>query len=132
MSYLLDTHILIWSRLAPDKLSKTQQTIIASDHEQKLISTATIWEIGLKFGLGKLELGGHTPEEFLRTSVELGYQIVAPRPEDFASFYRLPTASGHKDPFDRMLVWQAIQNGLTLLSHDPKLSTYQADGLKVA
>lgn len=129
--YLLDTHTLLWSRLEPSKLTNLHQEIICSRDEQKLISTISIWEVSLKYSLGKLELGGHTPEEFLSTAKEIGFQIMAPMPEYFASFYRLKPIPGHKDPFDRMLIWQAIQSNLTLLSSDTDFPKYKPEGLRL-
>ncbi len=57
---------------------------------------------------------------------------MSPEPEQFASFHQLPVVFGHKDPFDRMLIWQAIQSGMTFLSQDSKLSEYYIHGLKLA
>ncbi len=132
MKYLLDTHVLLWYRLDPRRVSDRHQAIIGSRDDLKLISSLSIWEISLKFSLGKLDLGGHTPEEFLAGALELGFQIVSPEPEQFASFHQLPTVIGHKDPFDRMLIWQAIQSDMTFLSQDGKLSEYGIHGLKLA
>ena len=129
MSYLLDTHILLWSRLDPSKLTPAHQTILRDTTAQKLISSLSIWEISLKFSLGKLTLGGHTPEEFLDSARKLGFQLVEPTPDHFASFHRLPKVLTHKDPFDRMLIWQAIQDKLTLLSSDKLLPEYKLHGL---
>ena len=129
--YLLDTHILLWSRLEPTKLSKSHQAIISSHDEQKFISIISIWEISLKYSLGKLELGGHTPEEFLHTAQEIGFQLTTPEPEYFASYYQLKSIQGHKDPFDRMLIWQAIHESMTLISSDSALPKYKPEGLKL-
>src|SRR5580698_1276976 len=101
--YLLDTHILIWSLLDPARLTRPHQDILRNTEVRKLISGISIWEISLKFQLGKLDLGGHTPEEFLVAAMDLGFQVVSPGPEIFASFYRLKLTQTHKDPFDRML-----------------------------
>jgi PIN domain nuclease of toxin-antitoxin system len=129
MKYLLDTHTLLWARLSPDKLKKTQKAIIESSEEEKFISSITAWEISLKFSLGKLDLGGHTPDEFIGGIYKLGIQIITPTAEQYVTYYLLPKMDMHKDPFDRMLIWQAIQNNLTLLSSDRKLSGYKIHGL---
>lgn len=128
MSYLLDTHILLWSRLEPKKLSNSHKKIINSN-EQKFISPISIWEISLKFSLGKLNLGGHNPEEFLDSALQLGFQIAVPEVEQFASFHNLPKVSKHQDPFDRMIIWQATQSNLILLSHDNQMPKYKIHGL---
>ena len=131
MSYLLDTHILLWARLEPNKLSNIHKVILQSPVDQKFISTVTIWEISLKFSLGKLDLGNHSPEEFMESAYNLGFQVLSPSPEQFASFHLLPQTLRHKDPFDRMLIWQAINSKLTLLSNDQKLASYKLHGLAI-
>jgi PIN domain nuclease of toxin-antitoxin system len=130
--FLLDTHTLLWSRLDPAKLNQAHKDILGDTSAQKFISTISIWEISLKFALSKLELGGHTPEEFLSTAKELGFSVVSPESEVYASFYRLKPIIDHKDPFDRLLIWQAINSNLTLLSYDQKLSQYRPQGLRLA
>lgn len=131
MSYLLDTHILLWARLEPGKLSTSHRNILSSN-EQKFISTVSIWEISLKFSLGKLTLGGHNPVEFLDSALVLGFQIATPEPEQFASFHNLPKMITHKDPFDRMIIWQAIQGKFTLISRDHELPNYRIHGLQLS
>lgn len=129
MKYLLDTHTLLWYRLEPNKLSEVHRLAISASDKQKYISTISIWEISLKFGLGKLGLNGHTPEEFVTSAVDIGFQIIQPEVGNFASFHRLPNVLKHKDPFDRMLIWQALNQDLVLLSHDTKMATYKIHGL---
>jgi len=131
MKYLLDTHTLLWARLSPEKLKKTQKAIIESPEEEKFISPITAWEISLKFSLGKLDLVGHTPDEFIAGIYKLGIKIITPTPEQYVTYYLLPKMDKHKDPFDRMIIWQAIQDGLTLLSSDGQLSNYKIHGLKL-
>src|SRR5580704_12488596 len=118
--YLLDTHTLLWARLEPTKLTSKHRDILRSPTSKKYISSISIWEISLKFALGKLDLGGHTLDEFLATALTLGFQVASPEPSHFASFYRLQPFEGHRDSFDRMLVWQAIQSRATLMSYDKK------------
>ncbi len=114
MNYLLDTHILLWLRFNPEKLSKNQRAAIEAVDEEKLISSITAWEISLKFSLGKLDLGDHTPEEFISGIYKLGIKIITPTPEQYATYYLLPKIDGHKDPFDRIIIWHAIQSGRRL------------------
>lgn len=132
MNYLIDTHILLWARLHPEKLSSAHRDILQSPSGKKCISTISIWEISLKFSIGKLSLGTHTPEDFIQTAKQAGYHILEPTPECLASFYRLPQELKHKDPFDRMLIWQAIHDKYTLLSSDNKMPSYRTHGLKLA
>jgi PIN domain nuclease of toxin-antitoxin system len=131
MRYLLDTHILLWVRLSPEKLSKNQKIIIESSEDEKFISSISIWEISLKFSLGKLNLGDHTPSEFIGGIEALGIKHITPSPDQYASYYLLPRLDKHKDPFDRMIIWHAMQSGLTLISNDKQLSQYKLHGLEV-
>ena len=127
--YLADTHILIWALNHPKKLSRSVCHIIKNENLEVYYSLISLWEISIKYGLGKLDLCGHTPEEFL---VELDNSFFTHAPvsnEIIASSYRLPHL--HSDPFDRMLFWQAICEDLVLLSADPASNKYKARGLKV-
>jgi PIN domain nuclease of toxin-antitoxin system len=130
--YLLDTHTLLWVRLDPERLTAAHRKILRNLNTRKLISVISMWEMSLRFGLGKLDLDGHTLEEFFDGAQELGLQTVSPEPETFASFYRLEAVPAHKDPFDRMLIWQAIRTGLPLLSYDRTFPAYKPEGLRLA
>ncbi len=132
MSYLLDTHVLIWFRLESKRISADHRAILNDQAQVKCISSITIWEISLKYALGKLNLGGQSPEMFFESALALGFQLAEPTPQQFASFHNLPAMPGHKGPFDRMLIWQAMQSKMTLLSSDTKLHDYQINGLKLA
>jgi PIN domain nuclease of toxin-antitoxin system len=131
VSYLLDTHILLWSLFDPKKLPVTAAAAITEGEFRKYISTVSIWEISLKYAIGKLELQDCTPEDILDECLRLGYRVLEQNLQDFSSFYKLPKLSNHKDPFDRMLIWQAICHDLVLLSHDDKMPDYRAHGLKL-
>jgi PIN domain nuclease of toxin-antitoxin system len=131
MKYLLDTHTLLWVRFSPNKLKKTQKEAIESPDEEKFISCITAWEISLKYSLGKLDLGGHTPDEFIAGIHELGIKIITPTPEQYATYYLLPRIDEHKDPFDRMIIWHALQSGLALISSDTHFPQYKPHGLEL-
>lgn len=132
MSYLLDTHILLWSLFDPKKLPAAATVAITDGEHKKYISAVSIWEISLKYAIGKLDLQDYTSEDVLNECVRLGYRVLEQNLQDFASFYKLPKLSDHKDPFDRMLIWQAIRHDLILLSHDDKMPGYRAHGLRLA
>jgi PIN domain nuclease of toxin-antitoxin system len=87
MNYLLDTHILLWARLDQKRLTPEQKTVIVSRDEQKFISAVTVWEISLKYALGKLELGGLTPDEFIAGSYKLGIGAITPTTEQYSQSY---------------------------------------------
>ena len=88
------------------------------------------WEISLKYNLGKLELVNSVPEDLPDMAERSGFAILNIDVQDAASFHRLPKDI-HKDPFDRLLIWQAIRNNLTIISKDVRFKEYRASGLNV-
>ena len=130
MSYLLDTHTFLWGVFSPDKLSTTARKTITSADHQICISTISFWEISLKYALGKIELENCAPEDLPNIAVDMGIAIAHPTAEETASSYQLPKL-GHKDPFDRLIVWQAIKQSHVLLSKDSQLDEYKSFGLKL-
>lgn len=131
MTYLIDTHYLIWSLIDPDKIEPSVQKILLDPSAVKLVSQISFWEITLKYSLGKLELNNITPEILLKTALEAGYQQLKITSEDLVSSHRLPMHIKHKDPFDRMLIWQCIRHGLTFLTVDKRVVDYVQYGLKL-
>ena len=132
MNYLVDTHCLIWSLLDPQKLASSHRAVLVDATSPKFVSKISYWEIALKFGLGKLQLKGISPERLLKVAKESGYEIFDITEDDFATSYRLPASKVHKDPFDRLLVWQCIRNDLVFVSDDKRLKEYVKHGLKLA
>jgi PIN domain nuclease of toxin-antitoxin system len=132
MNYLVDTHYLIWSLLDPDKLHPAYREVLLDTATIKFVSKISYWEIALKYSLGKLHLKGITPEGLLEVAVEAGFGVHGVSAEDLASSYRLPASTGHRDPFDRLLVWQCIRNSLVFVSADAKVKEYTKHGLKLA
>lgn len=119
MRLLLDTHVLLWAVLNDPRLTGAQAQAI-SDGELYL-SAASVWEIGIKRAIGKLDV----PDVLLDIAVDAGCR---PLP---ISWTHAEEAAGlplhHTDPFDRMLIAQARCEGLHLASSDSKLSAYDVD-----
>ena len=130
MSYLLDSHTLIWAITEPAKLSSKVRGILEQRDNSILVSSVSFWEISLKFALGKLDLQGIMPQQLSELAKETGFELIALFAEEAATYNQLD-ATWHRDPFDRMLIWQAIQNKLTIISHDKHFANYQSVGLKV-
>ncbi len=130
MKYLLDTHAFLWAVFSPEKLSVNANLLIKDGENLLFLSTISFWEISLKYGLGKLELTGCVPEELPEVASAMQLELLHPSPEELSSFHRLPRVA-HKDPFDRLIIWQTLQNKLHLVSKDQRLSEYQPLGLKV-
>lgn len=119
MRLLLDTHVLLWALAGERRLSvRTRRAIEAAD--QVMVSAAAVWEIAIKHALGKLRIDGDVALEAQRS----GYLPLAVTVEHASAVGRLP--QHHRDPFDRMLVAQALVEGLTLVTADPRLAAYPA------
>ncbi|MEP7144739.1 MAG: type II toxin-antitoxin system VapC family toxin [Ferruginibacter sp.] len=130
MKYLLDTHILIWAILSPDKLSKKVTDILVDPENTILVSSLSLWEISLKYSSGKLQLKNILPDDFIKISQDTGFTFIDLSPQNAATFYLL-SGEYHKDPFDRMLIWQALKNNLVFISDDKEVKKYITNGLKV-
>ncbi|MEO6285911.1 MAG: type II toxin-antitoxin system VapC family toxin [Dyadobacter sp.] len=129
MKYLLDTHALIWALTETGKLSKTVKNILVKSDDQVIVSTISFWEISLKYSLGKLDLGGLLPDQFPDACLDTGFEILNLEMDTSSTYHQLK--AHHKDPFDRMLIWQAISNRYTLISDDDNIKNYTSEGLKV-
>ncbi len=121
MRLLLDTHALIWHRNGSDSLSKTARNIISDNSNQLFISIATVWEMSIKVGLGKLKLA-RPIAELLEIYYDAGTEILAITPEHAIAVGNLPLY--HRDPFDRMLIAQAQEENLTIITHDEIFADY--------
>jgi PIN domain nuclease of toxin-antitoxin system len=130
MRYLLDTHAFLWAALAPSQLSRRARAAIEDAQNSIGVSTVTFWEISLKFALGKLELEGVLPDELPAVAGEMDLAIEPLGAEDAATYHRL-ARTAHKDPFDRLIVWQCLRRQWTLISADRELEAYQALGLEL-
>jgi PIN domain nuclease of toxin-antitoxin system len=115
---LLDTHLIIWALSEPDKLSNEAKDLI-NNAEQIFVSSASIWEMAIKSSLGKLEADLKAITAELN---RLGVLELAISWQHSQQVKLLP--HHHRDPFDRLIVSQAICEPLILLTHDKILSKY--------
>lgn len=130
MKYLLDTHALIWAVTKPQKLSSTVKAILEDTTNDVAVSAISFWEISLKYSIQKLTLEGLTPEDFPKAAIETGFRLFDLNGITAGSYHQL-SAAYHRDPFDRMLIWQAIQNSFQLISKDSTVKKYKSEGLQV-
>jgi PIN domain nuclease of toxin-antitoxin system len=130
MIYLLDTHYLLWAIADPGKISRNIKGIITDPAHRILVSTISFWEAALKSSLGKLDMSGFSPEDLPDTCLEMGFEILQLSSHDCSSYHNLK-AVHHKDPFDRMLIWQAIRHNYILISVDNNVKKYKSEGLKI-
>lgn len=122
MILLLDTHAFLWFVLDDPKLSATARASISDPLSRVLISPASYWEIAIKISLGKYALPGSFAS-FMREQLrENDFEILPILPEHTASLVALPFH--HRDPFDRLLIAQAMSEGVRLVSGDAALDAY--------
>jgi PIN domain nuclease of toxin-antitoxin system len=122
---LLDTHAFLWWIFDKPEVSSRAREIIADGRNELLFSAASGWEIAIKAGLGKLEVPGDL-ERFL--TGQLSRNAIETLPVYLSHALHTYTLPGHhRDPFDRLLVSQALLEGLPVLSADSQISRYSVE-----
>lgn len=124
MKYLLDTHTLIWFLQGDPSLSSNAAKAIENENNQKYVSIASLWEMGIKHSLGKLEL--KKPFDFFL--VELSRTNIQILPIEPIHTLRLSQLEFfHRDPFDRMIISQSLEENLIVIGRDPSFTLYGID-----
>jgi PIN domain nuclease of toxin-antitoxin system len=129
MKLLLDTHTLLWSIGKTAELSEKAIREIKNTHNEILVSAVSLWEIALKHSIGKLFVGSLDIKKIPYYCGEMGFELIPLEPVDALHSLYLPQKNIHKDPFDRMLIYQCIKNGYIFVSRDRKAGLYREDGL---
>lgn len=124
MTYLLDTHVFLWV-VTGKRISKEAKRVILDPASDLLLSAASYWEICIKASLGKLELSTDWPVQFEEVMKQNSIRWLDI--EKQASRRLLDLPFHHRDPFDRMLVAQALEGKHRLISHDRILSKYPVE-----
>lgn len=123
MKLLLDTHILLWAAGSPAKIPEKGRSLIEDSANELYFSAASLWEIAIKNNLGRADF--HVNTRFLRRCLlDNGYHELPISGLHALSMEDLPPL--HKDPFDRMLIGQAITEGFLLLTADSMIARYAA------
>ena len=117
MRIILDTQVLLWSLLAPKRLSPRERKLI--DDGEVLVSAATMWEIGIKAAMGRLDCN---PRQILEAIQPAGFEPLGITGRHAVLAASLPRL--HADPFDRMLVAQAQVESALLVTRDTALRAY--------
>lgn len=118
MIVLLDTHALLWSLEGGAKLSSSARAVIEDAGNVVLASSTSAWEIAIKKALGKLS----APDDLEAAIEAAGFTKRTITFADAVQLGALP--SHHKDPFDRMIVAQALVDGVPIVTRDPKVASY--------
>lgn len=131
MNCLLDTSSLIWTLMQQKNLSPSARELISNDSVVKHVSAVSLLEMSIKISIGKLALNGITMEELPGLLYSHNVEMIVLDPFEAASLCLLPYKEDHRDPFDRMLICQAISRNLTLISSDEKMAQYREHGLSL-
>ena len=122
MNLLLDSHAFVWMRQEPHRIGVNAMAEMLVDSTRLFLSSATLWELQIKINLGKFDFGDPlnvvVADEFNLNRIEL----LAIEPEHIFNLSQLPRH--HGDPFDRMLISQAIVANMTIVTADSKFSDY--------
>ena len=118
MRLLLDSHSLLWAVFEPKKLSLEAREAIADKDSVVYTSMASLWEIALKQNLGRLDV----PDDFFDAIKSGGYELLNITIPHIKKYTGLPLH--HRDPFDRLLIAQAISEQLTLITRDKAIGQY--------
>lgn len=122
MNVLLDTHALLWSYAAPQRLSQTARDCILDAADRKWVSVVSVWEIAIKLSIGKLTYVEDF-DAFVKEAIfDNRFELLDIDPSHASESTRLPWA--HKDPFDRMLAAQARVEKMPLVSADMVMDKY--------
>lgn len=121
MNLLLDTHVALWAITDSPKLPKKARELIESPKSSVWISAASVWEIAIKRALGRgdMPVSGQDAVRYFRES---GYRFLPVEVEHAMAVEELP--AHHQDPFDRILVAQALVEPMRLMTHDPVVARY--------
>ena len=117
MRYLIDTHALLWARSQPNRLSPETRALFSNPESELHVSLVSLWECAVKSSIGKLRL----PDGFYRSVAE-EYEILGVELAHIEAYESLPLH--HRDPFDRLLVAQARQAELTIVTRDANIAKY--------
>ena len=124
--FLLDTNALIWTLSDPEELSNPAKDVITNSDNKLFVSIATLWEITIKQSIGKLDLEGDVLDIVEECERE-GINILSIQPQHLKKLVKLPLI--HRDPFDRLIISQAIYEDLTIITKDSMIPKYDVSVL---
>ncbi|HEY9871415.1 MAG TPA: type II toxin-antitoxin system VapC family toxin [Candidatus Obscuribacterales bacterium] len=121
MKLLLDTHLLLWAAGQPDRLPDAARTLLTDPDNELMFSAASLWEVAIKRRLRRSDFSVE-PRLLRRGLLDNGYGELSITSEHAVATDILPPI--HKDPFDRILVAQALTEGVILVTNDPFVAQY--------
>jgi PIN domain nuclease of toxin-antitoxin system len=128
LNLLLDTHVALWAITDSPRLNDTARALIQAPKNTIWVSAASLWEIAIKHSLnrGNMPISGEQALAYFQSS---GYRLLAIEPEHTIAIEQLPLH--HHDPFDRLLVAQALTEPMRLLTHDALVASYSDTIIKI-
>ena len=124
MRVLIDSHALIWATVEPHLLSPRARQLLSHTENELLFSMVSLWELSIKISNGKLTPLGASITDVIEVLKQRGAQLLPIRTEHILRLETLPLH--HRDPFDRLLIAQALEEDLAILSSDSQLRRYSA------
>ena len=121
MNILIDTHIALWAMYAPERLSEDSAGYLTYKANTIYCSLVSAWEVEIKNSIGKLDV---LSAEFVRDAESMGFRILPIECSHILGLVNVEIINGHKDPFDRLLVSQAMVERCMFLSEDRKILQY--------
>jgi len=121
MNILLDTHVALWAISDSPRLPESTKILIQAERTQVWVSTVSLWEIAIKHSLGRgdMPISGQEAFHYFQQS---GYRFLSIEPEHALAVAGLP--AHHQDPFDRLLIAQAVVEPMRLVTHDQTVARY--------
>jgi PIN domain nuclease of toxin-antitoxin system len=128
LNLLLDTHVALWAITDNPRLPQNARNLILSPKATVWISVVSVWEISIKHSLGRgdMPVSGQDALRYFQTS---GYRILSIEPEHAIAIEDL--AAHHQDPFDRLLIAQALVEPMRLITHDANVALYSDTIIKI-
>jgi len=122
MDILMDTHTILWFFENDEKLSKSAIEVICNPINKKYVSIATLWEAAIKYDIGKLKLSGGF-EGFIEAIDDNGFNLLNINPDHVKLIIGMPYI--HRDPFDRIIIAQAIIENMFVMTSDANILKYE-------
>lgn len=129
MNLLLDTHLFLWFIAGDSRLPKPIERAVREPMNRVYLSVAAVWECVIKVQIGRLVLPGAPVEYLPRRRAEHGIDTLPIVEEDLATLATLPLL--HRDPFDRIVIAQAVRHDFTMATLDERVPAYAAHGLRI-
>ena len=126
MKYLLDTHICLWAVSDKEKLSSAVKKVLENPKAEMVVSQVSLWEIAIKYRLGKFPEFNSSLTEFIEAVSKAGFTLLPLKNEHLVAYFSYPHfTENHKDPFDRLLLVTATAEGAAFIIKDEKFIAYK-------